>query len=96
MLGLLTQAMPALLLFSAAAAEWLEDGTVRVSATVEVKDPMAAFSKGQPVLDQGAVEACAGKGKPSKVDETVVTGMALLEKKRMQVTLSATYACVAE
>jgi hypothetical protein len=93
MLGLLAQALPVLLLLTATSAEWLEDGNVRVSATLEVNDPMDAFSKDQPVLDQGAVEACASKGKPRQVDETVVTGIALLDKKRMRVDLSADYAC---
>ncbi len=89
----LSAALPLLLASANVETKWREDGTVWISTTVEIDDPNDAFEKGGKALEQGAVTACEGKGKPREVEEPTLNAMGYTHKGKMQVTLSAVYAC---
>jgi hypothetical protein len=94
-LGFLS-AVPLMFAAAGAAPQWLEDGTVLISATVEISKPDQAFGKGGKALDALALETCGEKGKPRQVDEPRLNAMGRTPQGKMQVTLSAIYACDAE
>ncbi|MCR2833387.1 hypothetical protein [Parerythrobacter lacustris] len=89
----LSAALPLLLAGANVETKWREDGTVWISATVEIDDPEDAFEKGGKALEEAAVAACGDKGKPREVEEPKLNAMGYTPKGKMQVTLSAAYAC---
>lgn len=91
-LGLST-ALPLLLAGANIETKWREDGTVWISATVEIDDPEDAFAQGDKALEEAASAACEGKGKPREIEEPTLNAMGYTPKGKMQVTLSAVYAC---
>ena len=80
------------MLMSANTLEWQDDKTVKIDVTFQAKDPMNPFPQGEKLLKKHAKEACADKGKPKQVGETVVTGISMAGGKP-SVAMSGTYVC---
>jgi hypothetical protein len=89
----LSAVLPLLLAGATIESNWREDGTVWISATVEIDDPEDAFAQGGKALEEAAGAACEGKGKQREIEEPTLNAMGYTPKGKMQVTLSAVYAC---